>query len=388
MINMPKKIQAFLLCTLLIVSCVPFFPKVTAAQTAVAYASEEDFEVKYENGYAYIIGYNGSDKSVAVPPSFSSYPLDGICKRAFYKCDIESVTLPEPLSQISDEAFAECSSLTDIAFPSTVTYIGKGVFRACTSLEQITLPSVKEICDFTFFNCTSLSSVSLPSSLTKIGMRAFFGCAFEEISLPDTVTDIGKYAFSECKNLKNISVSDTNTSYNMNPPLLASGNEAVYVPEGISGEYTIDGVKSVRRNAFYNTSLTKIVISDSVTTLCDRAFYGSSSLEYVLIPESVTSFGYDVFGQCENLTVYCYNDSAALTYATENGINYEIIEKTYEPGDVNGDGKINIYDVLLLDAYVHNKTSDIYTQPADVNGDGTIDTSDVIKLVETVKNPS
>lgn len=388
MINMPKKIQAFLLCTVFIISCVPFFPKVTAAQAAVTYTAEEDFEVKYENGYAYIISYNGSGKDVTVPPSFSSYPLDGICERAFYKCDIESITLPEPLSQISNEAFAECSSLTDVELPNTVAYIGKGVFRSCTSLEQIVLPPVKEICDFTFFNCTSLSSVSLPSSLTKIGMRAFFGCAFEEISLPDAVTDIGKYAFSECKSLKSISVSDTNASYNMTTPLLASEDEAVYIPEGILGEYTIDNVASVRRNAFYNTSLTKIVISDSVTTLCDRAFYGSSSLEYVLIPESVTSFGYDVFGQCENLTVYCYDGSAALTYATENGINYEIIEKTYELGDVNGDGKINIYDVLLLDAYVHEKTNDIYTQPADVNGDGAIDTNDVIKLVELAKNPS
>lgn len=388
MINMPKKIQVFLLCTLLIVSRVPLFPKATAAQAAVTYTAEEDFEVKYENGYAYIIGYNGIGGNVTVPPSFSSCPLGGICERAFYKSDITSIVLPEPLSQISNEAFAECSSLTGIELPSTVTYIGKGVFRACTTLEQITLPPVKEICDFTFFNCTSLVSVSLPSGLTKIGMRAFFGCAFEEISLPETVNDIGKYAFSECQSLKTVSVSEANTSYNMTPPLLTSNNEAVYIPEGIIGEYTIDGVTSVRRNAFYNTSLSKIVISDSVKTLCDRSFYGSASLEYVLIPESVTAFGYDIFGQCENVTVYCYDGSAALTYAVENGINYEIIEKIYDLGDVNGDGKISIHDLLLLDAYVHQKTSNIFTQPADVNGDGAIDTNDVIKLVELIKNPS
>ncbi len=384
-----KKVRIYLLATVLIASYISLFShRAEAVSDSVAYTSEDAFEVEYENGYAYIISYNGSDTDVIVPPSFSSYTLDGICERAFYKSRIKSVVLPSVLSQVANETFAECAELTSVKFADAKLDIGKGAFRACTSLTSITLPSVSEISDFTFFGCTSLSSIELPPTLEKIGMRAFYGCAFEEISIPASVNYIGKYAFSGCTRLKNVSVSEENTSYDVKPPVLISGNEVVYMPEGIDGEYTIDNVTTVRRNAFYGTSLSKLVISDSVTELCDRAFYGSSSLQSIIVPENVTKFGYDIFGKCENLTVYCYADSAALSYVKENGISYEIIQKIYVAGDVNGDGKINTTDLLLLDAYIHQKTVDLYLQPADVNGDEEIDISDIIKLAEMIKNSS
>ncbi|MBO5773374.1 MAG: leucine-rich repeat domain-containing protein, partial [Clostridia bacterium] len=57
------------------------------------------------------------------------------------------------------------------------------------------------------------------------------------------------------------------------------------------------------------SSLTSVVIPDSVTSIGSDAFSGCSSLTSVVIPDSVTSIGYNTFYGCNNLTIYCEAES-------------------------------------------------------------------------------
>jgi hypothetical protein len=67
-----------------------------------------------------------------------------------------------------------------------------------------------------------------------------------------------------------------------------------------------NSVTSIGRYAFtYNTSLTSVTIGNSVTSIGDWAFYGCTSLTSVTIHDSVTSIGDLAFNGCTNLvTVY------------------------------------------------------------------------------------
>ena len=70
-------------------------------------------------------------------------------------------------------------------------------------MTDINIPEgVTNIEDETFADCFALTSISLPDSVTSIGSGAFNCCSMlTNLSIPDCVTYIGRAAFSDCSNL-------------------------------------------------------------------------------------------------------------------------------------------------------------------------------------------
>ena len=182
-----------------------------------------------------------------------------------------TITIPNSVTSIGDEAFYRCSELTSITIPNSVTTIGAYTFYGCTGLTSITIPnSVTTIGAFTFYGCTGLTSITIPNSVTNIGNWAFNECrGLTSITIPNSVTSIGQYAFSRC------------------------------------------------------TGLTSVSIPSSVTNIEHEAFYGCSGLTSITIPNSVTNIGIYAFYNCKNLkTVYCY--ATKLPETSENTFgNYD-----------------------------------------------------------------
>lgn len=120
---------------------------------------------------------------------------DALCARAFASCNkLESVTLPDSIINIEDEAFYYCGSLKSIELPDGVVSFGDRIFEGCSNLEAINIPkNVADLGIHAFDGCLKLTSVNLPSGLEKIGAFTFNGCsALKSIAIPDGVKEIGR----------------------------------------------------------------------------------------------------------------------------------------------------------------------------------------------------
>ena len=136
-----------------------------------------DFEFIPNNTAVIVKKYNGTAADVTIPSHYKGKPVTMIDHAAFHDSAVTSVTIPDSVTSIPDDAFAFCSQLTNISIPNSVTFIGFSAFNSCTSLKSITLPSsLSTIQSTAFYNCGNLETIRIPVSVTFIGNYAFAGC--------------------------------------------------------------------------------------------------------------------------------------------------------------------------------------------------------------------
>jgi len=292
--------------------------------------------------------------NIIIPDSVTSI---GDC--AFSDCtSLTSITIPDSVTSIGNCAFSGCSSLTNITIPDSVTSFSDECFGACSSLTSITIPdSVTSIGSSAFNGCVSLQSITIPDSVTSIDYFAFDGCSsLTSITIPDSVTFIGDRAFSGCSSLTNITIPDSGISIGDGNSFLTkifaqeNANEydacKVEIPYGykIIGELAFndctsltniiipESVVEIGDYAFGGcTSLTNIIIPESVTSIGERAFIKCTSLTSITLPDSVTSIGEDAFScYSEYIKITCSNGSYAMKYCQINNIEtVTILNSTY-----------------------------------------------------------
>ena len=152
------------------------------------------------------------------------------------------------MTNIGNEAFSGCKSLTKITIPSSVVNMNGNPFlgwngdlynesKAFVYERQVlfnkdkttliayrskktnyNIPNgVTNIGDKAFYGCESLTSIKIPKSVSNIGSYAFFCCkSLTSINIPDSVTTIGNSAFEDCCSLTNIKIPDSVTNIGNN----------------------------------------------------------------------------------------------------------------------------------------------------------------------------
>lgn len=130
---------------------------------------------------------------------------DGLIPWYDYVSEITSISLPEGLTVIGDNAFVECA-ITSITIPNSVTTINYWSFYGCVALETIVLGSNLEILgEAAFFGCEALTSVIIPDGVKTIGESAFANCInLITVTIPESVTYIGEGAFTGCTKVTDV----------------------------------------------------------------------------------------------------------------------------------------------------------------------------------------
>ena len=102
-----------------------------------------DFEFIPNNTAVIVKKYNGTAADVTIPSHYKGKPVTMIDHAAFHDSAVTSVTIPDSVTSIGDDAFANCPQLTNISIPNSVTSIGFSAFAHCTSLMTVTYPGSK-----------------------------------------------------------------------------------------------------------------------------------------------------------------------------------------------------------------------------------------------------
>lgn len=218
----------------------------------------------------------------------------------FMDSPLSSITLPQNLTSIDDNAFNGCDGLRDISIPSGVTSIGKGAFKGC-GLKEFTLPKqVNEITDEMFFNC-SLQHIYLHDGLKSIGNYAFAISALKEINIPNSVAYIGDNCFQGCGLEKAVILSDQITEI---------PNEAFADCNALHTIKLPANLERIGERAFIGTwrlgTKEGLTIPSKVREIGAEAFYKSlfDAVDIVL-PASLTNI-YSAFEGSGARVIHCY----------------------------------------------------------------------------------
>ncbi len=265
--------------------------------------------------------YEGSSTAnrIVIADIYNGLPVTNIGKKAFLCSELTSITIPDSVTSISEEAFRGCSKLTSIIIPKSVTSIDMNAFCHCSGLTSITLSdSVKVIGQDAFLYCSKLTIISYTGGI--VGWCGISGLSYlrsssqtlyidgkgltGELVIPDGVTSIGDSAFRYCTSLTSITIPDSVTSIGPGAFADCSRLTSINIPNGVTciGKITFSGC----------SRLTSITIPDSVTSISSEAFWGCSGLTSITIPKNVTSIGSHVFYGCTSLKSITIPDS--VTY--------------------------------------------------------------------------
>ena len=348
-----------LFCFMLIVS--------TALFIGTACKNEEDavsqgleFESSSDNtGYAVAGIGDCFDTKIIIPSTYNDKPVVEIKEEAFKDYYLTSITIPESVTSIGNDAFYRSYKLVEVINKSPYITVTKGSdnngYLGCYALSvsncddgyvskvsvdsngfviytkgndkilvnyigtniNITIPSdITEINENAFYDYTNLTSVIIGNSVTSIGNLAFYDCDnLTSVTIGDGVTSIGYYAFYICDNLTSVTIGDSITSIGLdafsNCPI-----ETATIPTT-----AIEAIK--------NKSLKRVILTGG-TNIGSNAFSHCDNLTSITIPNSVTSIGNDAFAYCFNLRSITYNgtksewNSISKGYYWNNGRNVPV----------------------------------------------------------------
>ena len=322
---------------------VPITASAAESQESVS-ATFGDFEYTLEDDYTCTItGYNGSAANVTIPSTIYGNKVCKIGNGAFSEnLNIKSVYIPNTVTYIGWYAFENCSYLSKVTFSSKLKYIGYCSFSN-TAVQSVTIPNgVTDLDEAAFAFCKKLASVNIPNTVKTIGRQCFRECAsLVNITIPNSVTKIGYCGFQDCIKLKSVSIGsglndfDTQNIFGF----IFTGCTAL---ESITVSSSNNNCSSAN-GVMYNKKKTEILVypqakKDTTYTVPStiNTLYGVSTnnnpyLKTVIIPASVTDIKDNAVGYIEDgwdynkvsgFTIKGYKGTAAERYARNNDFNF------------------------------------------------------------------
>lgn len=196
-----KKLMCIVLSVIMLVAVLPIM-NVSAKTSGIYYYSVSNGKAKITSCELYEA--NEKDlEDLVIPSTLGGYPVTAIGSEAFSEDTdgLLSVTIPDTVTSIGEEAFAYCKNLTDITLPDTITEIGynafykTGYYNDSSNWEDGVLYIGNYLIDTNSqFKATSYE---VKEGTICIAYEALYSYKLEEVTIPASVIAIDSEAFGE-----------------------------------------------------------------------------------------------------------------------------------------------------------------------------------------------
>ena len=259
----PKRLISLLVAVCMMITMLPL-SAVTAFAADTASSTEQEISVG-DYKYAYTVNADGSTATITefrgpvdpkntgpydidIPEKLGNYTVTVLGEDSFSTDDfdsplydihhtqIHSVTIPQSVTSIGKDAFAQCRVLQSLTIDDAATSIGDWAFDECYKLTTLSLgKNITTIGNYAFYDCRILNNVTIPQSVTSIGDHAF-GCCYQmdSFTIKDAATSIGKYAFSDCQSLTTLSLGENITTIGDDAFRSCYKLETIMLPAGLA----------------------------------------------------------------------------------------------------------------------------------------------------------
>lgn len=250
-----------------------------------------------------------------------------IGEAAFYEGrNITTLTIPNTVTTIGNQAFQECTALTDVTFTGTnadkvqLSSLGEKAFKDCYKLVNFNLqtetPNFKSMGDYCFERCHELSTTAVNSNIlhrfqgTTINQGVFRCCCtgLTEVIIPSTITTIKNKGFHGTNALGTLTFADRNGT-------LTIENSRAFSPEPNEDD-------TYNQGTHRTTALTTVTFGNGTYSIGDAAFMKADKLQTINVGVStkISRIGQCVFGDCRPLTSASVN---ALLSKAQSGLTVE-----------------------------------------------------------------
>lgn len=336
-----------------------------------------------------------------------------IAENEFNACDMTMVTLPVSVSRIGNNAFKDCTKLTDInlnhvdwigdsaftgceklndtsvgTMKSSMQYLGNGVFQGCSSITQASVPVISEttlahsVPKQLFSNCQKLVKVTFyDQAVQTISDSAFEGTGNLRFnvgnasgtwsdSLPAGIGYMGESAFSGSK-VSSLDLSGTQITEIKNTTFYnADLSEKILLPAGLI---------ALRESAFAHSNLTAIDMPNTVTTIEKQCFQYTKRLEEIVLSLNIKTIPESAFQGAGNPYIVAGNGSNYNNDQGNDGLPTEL-EISFHNGTAAQSQLAEIKAMAFNTATVYDDTFLKGLTKLETIGEGAFSYTDFVEL--------